>query len=109
VLIPVRVVSAAVESTYDGPHLPESGEVTAEFMDSLLGKSRRTFMLLCNHPSGETLDLISTGCCGAAERFRGQKLLHKKYVVQLLLAVLKQLKTLPNCVPIRTTELTVRV
>lgn len=70
----ISVESIVVEPSYDGPHLGPNGEVTPEFLDSML------------------------------ERFREQKLIHKKYVVQLLLASLRQLEALPNLVPIKTSD-----
>ncbi len=62
----IDLSSIQVPDAYDGPRLPESGEVTLEFVQAL------------------------------TERFRAQKLLHKKYVFIILLQILEQLKGLPT-------------
>ena len=42
-----------------------------------------------------------------ADHFREQKALHKKYVVQILLAVLRQFQALPNLISIQTATIPV--
>mmetsp|Transcript_40567 Transcript_40567/g.53400 ORF Transcript_40567/g.53400 Transcript_40567/m.53400 type:complete len:505 (+) Transcript_40567:275-1789(+) len=66
--------SIVVEDSYDGPRLEESGVVTVEFVEEML------------------------------ERFKNQKLIHKKYVIQMLLQILEHLRTLPSLVHIQVTE-----
>ena len=72
----VNVDNIVVDPSYDGPRLDEEGGggVTPAFLDALI------------------------------ERFTEQKLLHSKYVVMILLAVLKQFQSLPNIVEIKTSE-----
>lgn len=55
-----------VPSSYDGPRLSKTGQLTPEFVKDL------------------------------TERFRSQKGLHKKYIVQILLQMLELLKSLPT-------------
>lgn len=73
---------AVVEDSYDGPRLETDASgaplVTPAFLDALI------------------------------ERFKDQKLLHSKYTVMLLLAVLKQFQAMPNIVSIKTGEIPVR-
>lgn len=44
----------------------------------------------------------------ASERFKDQKLLHRKYVVKILLAALKIFQASPNMIPIETKDIPVR-
>ena len=60
-----------VEAGYDGPRLTDEGKVTAEFVREL------------------------------TEHFRGQKRLHRKYVYQILMAVLPMLRAMPSLVRVQ--------
>lgn len=37
-LLDLFLAFPAVESTYDGPHMPENGQLTVEFLDQLIGE-----------------------------------------------------------------------
>ena len=64
------VESIVVEPSYSGPHLPEDGKVTREFV----------------------LEMMDT--------FKAQKSVHRKYVMQMLLSMRSLLSALPSLVPL---------
>eukprot|EP00640_Fibrocapsa_japonica_P001000 CAMPEP_0113941658 /NCGR_PEP_ID=MMETSP1339-20121228/7534_1 /TAXON_ID=94617 /ORGANISM="Fibrocapsa japonica" /LENGTH=504 /DNA_ID=CAMNT_0000945865 /DNA_START=67 /DNA_END=1581 /DNA_ORIENTATION=+ /assembly_acc=CAM_ASM_000762 len=70
----VHVEDIVVEASYDGPNLPEDGKVTQEFVEDMV------------------------------ERFRGQKLIHKKYVVQMLLACRDMFAAMPSLFDVSVTD-----
>ncbi|CAN0109556.1 unnamed protein product [Sphacelaria rigidula] len=65
---------AVVDSGYDGPRLGDKGEVTMDFCKAML------------------------------ERFKEQKLIHKKYIVQILCQVYKILKESPSLMNLEIPE-----
>eukprot|EP00903_Cladosiphon_okamuranus_P017863 g16439.t1 len=64
----------AVDSGYDGPRLEDSGEVTMEFCEAMMA------------------------------RFQESKLIHKKYIVQILCQVYKVLKNSPSLMRLHVPE-----
>jgi len=68
------VSTIKVDESYDGPRLPEDGVPTDEFIDAML------------------------------ERFRSQKLIHKKYVLQILLQAKKLLEEEKSMVDLKLGE-----
>eukprot|EP00617_Octactis_speculum_P022238 CAMPEP_0185745854 /NCGR_PEP_ID=MMETSP1174-20130828/4235_1 /TAXON_ID=35687 /ORGANISM="Dictyocha speculum, Strain CCMP1381" /LENGTH=494 /DNA_ID=CAMNT_0028420103 /DNA_START=9 /DNA_END=1493 /DNA_ORIENTATION=+ len=61
----------SVDSDYDGPRIDEDGTITIEFVRDM------------------------------AERFRDQKMIHRKYVVMILNQISQILAALPNCMDLR--------
>jgi serine/threonine-protein phosphatase 5 len=80
----VDVDSIVVESTYDGPRLPDAvSEASKSGKSSSKGSSSAIRV---------TMEFVEQ----MIERFRDQKLVHRKYVIQILLAARDMFKNLPS-------------
>lgn len=96
---------AVVDPSYDGPRLEDDGAVTPAFLDVLIGKGGDQFAFILLTPIKFVhLTLAAVRSSPPTERFTEQKLLHSKYVIMILLASLKQFKSLPNIIEVKTKD-----
>lgn len=83
-----------IENSYDGPH---PNKETIDFAPSELEDEKMMFM-----PGMLPLDFAMA----AIERFKNQKLIHKRYVTALLISCKKHFDSLPSLLRVKVPEMT---